>query len=53
LLKEALTENPKNVLALCLALCERIEPDLQEVIEAWPDLTDGKKRQIKKLIEGQ
>jgi len=48
-----LTKNDENDFAIYLANFIGNQPDLQEVIEAWPDLTDRVKQKIKKLIKGQ
>lgn len=47
---QALTENPKNDLACCLALLTEKDPDLALVIEAWPKLPEHIKQALQSVI---
>lgn len=50
-LKEAPTENTQNVLALCLALLEQIEPDLAVIVRAWLKLSAEQHKQILEIVK--
>jgi hypothetical protein len=48
---KALSESSKSVCATSGAICLQNHPDLQQLIEAWPELSEHVKEAIKILIE--
>jgi len=53
LLKKALTEYPKNVLALCLALLGPADPDLASIVRAWPEISEQQRHRIFRIVQGE
>ena len=45
------TQNQENVLAVCLALLERENPDLAGVVRAWPELPDAVRARIVAMVK--